>query len=364
MESVEKLLKFIEGKKDNKFKGKKQPKRSKQQQLFDQTKLLGELNSELSEVSSSIKQTTHQIVQLNDSDGKNKSQKIASAEAKLKNLHKRKPALEKDIKSTFIIIKELKPDVDLHKECASMTAARALLPQPVKAKKEIQATPEPLEKPKEEVAAVKKTTEMSMFHELTKLEQKVDRKLALQSKRPDLPMFTLPTQSGPNRAKQQPVQRVQATVKPNQSIPQNYAKVAGMPWPQQQMNSTSIAQQPNHGAQVRGAVYAPPVRQQLPTMQNHPPIGRPTQNQSAPPHQQPAAVQMPDFRSIIVQNEQGFYTIQPGALQRMSQWLPSVQLDANANHCFNAPGSYSLFGHPQSSPMDELEMCFQEARKM
>jgi predicted nuclease with TOPRIM domain len=62
-------------------------------------KKLQEMNADLTEVKSNIKQTQTQVNQLEETNGKNKKQEIATAQNNLKNLNKRHAQLEKEAKT-------------------------------------------------------------------------------------------------------------------------------------------------------------------------------------------------------------------------------------------------------------------------
>lgn len=93
----------------------------------EQKENLQELNDELHKVEISIKDVLNQLKQLRERDNNQKSFKIGSAEAKLKDLQKQRLKLEKKTKKTFKTMKSLQPGVDLDEECSEMMNVLNLL---------------------------------------------------------------------------------------------------------------------------------------------------------------------------------------------------------------------------------------------
>lgn len=135
---LDEILNFIQGdtKKKSQKKTKKLSSQPKLRALIDEElKNLRELNGDLLEVNINIKQTQVQLNQLQETNGKNKKQRMTTAQNNLKNLNKRHAQLEKEAKTMLSNVRGLSTEVDLEKECQEMTAVKGLVPLLSKKKK-------------------------------------------------------------------------------------------------------------------------------------------------------------------------------------------------------------------------------------
>lgn len=189
-EPVEKLVNFIQGKKEKsvnaeqKMKQKKTKQQKIRQEIDEKLKMLEGLNKDLLEVILKTKQVQNQINQFKGTQGRNKQEKTAAAHKRLNDLNKRKILLEKEIKEIFSIMKALNPSINLQQECSQLTAVIELLAAKVKPPKVAAADnvqqAKPVEKPEKATNDEAKdvmTVNPEAPSDLTQLYKMVDGKM-------------------------------------------------------------------------------------------------------------------------------------------------------------------------------------------
>lgn len=133
---LDEIVNFIQGNNQKKKAQKKSKSQHKPRVLIDaELNKLREINADLMEVKVNVKQTQSQLNQLRETNGKNKIQKMSTAQNNLKNLNKRQSLLEKEAKTILNNIIRMNADLDFEKECGQMVAIKDLVALLLKKKK-------------------------------------------------------------------------------------------------------------------------------------------------------------------------------------------------------------------------------------
>lgn len=122
--------------KDDKKTHQKKSKKMQQALRDEFVKKLKESNEDIIEITRNIRQTQSQLTQLEETNGKNKKQKVTSAQNNLRNLRKRQAEVEKDVKRVLGKLRGLGDEVNLEEICKEMPKVIEIIATATKKKKE------------------------------------------------------------------------------------------------------------------------------------------------------------------------------------------------------------------------------------